>query len=259
MTQAIDEEQKARHFFEEGLRLMVTRVPNATSKRPDFLINGEELGYVLEVKSRFDDESFRKELERGSTAVRSRALGHDRWTADNARSARKQLMHGDPTRERFWVLWFGVECVSLTQAMFQQVIGTLYGVRQVVYWDEVSHTWGGRECLFVVPGVFERWPDIDGAIATVGDRIRLCANEFSDKAERFQSSRLYQWFAQGGGRPLSPSDLEANGGFLSIADRTIDRANEEAVCHYLSQRYNLKQVYILNIKGHSASMVVPKQ
>jgi hypothetical protein len=261
MTEAIDEsleEQEARRFFEEGLDLMVTRVPNATSKTPDFLIDGEKPGYVLEVKSRFDDKTFRKELERGSTAVRTRALGHDRWTADNARSARKQLMRGDPTRERFWVLWFAVECLSSTEAMFEQVIGTLYGVLQVAYWDEASQTMHGRECLFVVPGVFERWPDIDGAIVTVGDSITLCANEFSDKAERFQSSRLYQSFAQRGG-PVRPSDLEANRGFLSIADRTIDRTNEEAVCHYLSQRYDLKQVYILNIKAHSVSVVVPRQ
>jgi hypothetical protein len=226
MTEAIDEsleEQEARRFFEEGLGLMVTRLPNATSKIPDFLIDGEKPGYVLEVKSRFDDEGFRKELERGSTVVRTRAIGHDRWTADNARSARKQLMRGDPTHERFWVLWFAVECLSSTKAMFVQVIGSLYGVRQVAYWDEASQTTQGRECLFVVPGVFERWPDIDGAIVTVGSGITLCANEFSDKAECFQSSRLYH------------------------------RTNEEAVRYYLSQRYDLKKVHILNIKAHSAS------
>lgn len=261
MTKAIDEsleEQEARRFFEEGLGLMVTRVPNAASKTPDFLIDEEQPGYVLEVKSRFDDESFRKELARGSTAVRTRALGHDRWTEDNARSARKQLIRGDPSRERFWVLWFAVECWSSTEAMFEQVIGTLYGVRQVAYWDEASQTTHGRECLFVVPGVFERWSDLDGAIVTMGDGITLCVNEFSDKAERFRLSRLYQSFAQRGG-PIRPSDLEAKCGFLSIADRTIDRANEEVVRQYLSQRYDLKQAYILNIKVHSASVVVPGQ
>ena len=261
MTEAIDEspeEKEARHFFEEGLGLIVTHVPSAASKTPDFLVDGEKPGYVLEVKSRFDDKSFLKELGRGATAVRSRALGHDRWAEDNARRARKQLMHSDPVHERFWVLWFAVECLSSTDAMFDQVIGTLYGVRQVAYWDEASQTTHGRECLFVVPGVFERWPDIDGAIVTVGESITLCINEFSDKAERFQSSLLYQSFAQRGG-PVRPSDLEENHGFLSIADRTIDRTSEEAVRYYLSQRYNLKQVHILNIKAHSASVVVPRQ
>jgi hypothetical protein len=261
MSEAIDEsleEKEARRFFEEGLGLMVRRVPSATSKTPDFLIDGEKPGYVLEVKSRFDDESFLKELERGSTAVRSRSLGHDRWAADSARAARKQLIGGDPSRERFWVLWFAVECLSSTEEMFNQVIGTLYGIRQVAYWDEATQTMDGRECLFVVPGVFERWPDIDGAIVTVGDTITLCANEFSDKAERFQSSLLYQSFAQHGG-PVSPSVLERRHGFLSIADRTIDRTSEEAVRRYLSQEYNLKHVQILNIKAHSASVVVPSQ
>lgn len=261
MTEAIDEsleEQEARRFFEEGLGLIVTRVPSAKPKTPDFLIDGEQPGYVLEVKSRFDDENFLKELEFGSTVVRSRALGHDRWAVDQARSARKQLMGSDPTHERFWVLWYAVECLSSTEAMFNQVIGTLYGVRQVAYWDEASQTTHGRECLFVVPGVFERWPDIDAAIVTVGGSITLCVNEFSDKAGRFQSSLLYQSFAQRGG-PVSPSDLEANHGFLSIDDRTIDRTNEGVVRHYLSQRYDLQHLYILNIKAYSASVVVPRQ
>jgi hypothetical protein len=261
MSEAIDEsleEKEARRFFEEGLGLMVRRVPSATSKTPDFLIDGEKPGYVLEVKSRFDDESFLRELERGSTAVRSRSLGHDRWAADSARAARKQLIGGDPSRERFWVLWFAVECLSSTEEMFNQVIGTLYGIRQVAYWDEATQTTHGRECLFVVPGVFERWPDIDGAIVTVGDTITLCVNEFSDKAERFQSSLLYQSFAQRGG-PVRPSVLEGRHGFLSIADRTIDRTSEEAVRRYLSQEYNLKHVHILNIKAYSASVVVPRQ
>jgi hypothetical protein len=252
------EEREARRFFEDGLGLKVTRVPSATHKTPDFLIDGEQPGYMLEVKSRFDDENFSKELERGYTDVRSRALGHDRWAVDNARRARKQLISRDPTRERFWVLWFAVECLSSTKAMFDQVIGTLYGVRQVMYWDEASQSAHGRDCLYAVPGVFERWPDIDGAVVTVGNSITLCVNEFSDKTQDFQSCRLYQSFARRGG-PVTPSDLEAKSGFLSIADRTIDRTKENIVAQYLSQRYGLQQVHILNIKAYSASVVVPKE
>jgi hypothetical protein len=56
-----------------------------------------------------------------------------------------------------------------------------------------------------------------------------------------------------------PLGDEANRGFLSITDRTIDCTNKEAVRQYLSQRYDLKQVYILNIKAHSASVVIPRQ
>jgi len=252
------EEREARRFFEKGLGLKITRVPSATQKTPDFLIDGEQPGYLLEVKSRFDDEGFSKELERGYTEVRSRALGHDRWAVDNARRARKQLISSDPTRERFWVLWFGVECLSSTEAMFDQVIGTLYGVRQVMYWDEASQSGHGRDCLYAVLGVFERWSDIDGAVVTVGNSITLCVNEFSNKAQDFQACRLYQSFARHGG-PVTPSDLEAKSGFLAIADRTIDRANEKVVAEYLSHRYGLKQVHILNIKAYSTSVVISKE
>jgi len=251
------QEKAARRFFEESLHLMVTRIPSTASKTPDFFVDGETPGYVVEVKSRFDDEDFLGELRQGSTAVRSRAIGHARWTEDTARSARKQMVSGDSARKRFRVLWLAVECLSSTEAMFEQVIGTLYGVRQVAYWDEVTQQNAGRECLFAISGVFERWPDIDCAIITVGDSITLCINEFSEKAASFQASALYQSFARRGG-PVSPSDLQANRGFLSIGDRTIDRTNEDAVRHYLSQRYNLKGVTILNIKAYSASVLVPR-
>ena len=260
MSKAIDEsreEREVRRFFERHLNLIVTRVPNTTSKTPDFLVDGEIPGYVVELKSRFDDDSFFEELEHGTTAVRSRSLGHDRWTQDNARRARKQMMSGDPTRERFWVLWFAVECLSSAKAMFDQVIGTLYGVRQVANWNEATHKWNGRDCLFVVPGVFERWSELDCAIVTLPHQITLCVNEFSEKAETFKSSTLYQSFARLGG-PVSPSDLEANRGFLSIADRTIDRTDEDAVRNYLSQRYGLEKVQILNMKAHSAVAVVSR-
>jgi hypothetical protein len=256
MADAIDEstqEKEARRFFEEELALTVTRVPHSTLKTSDYLVDGETPGYVLEVKTRLDDESFLKELECGDTDVRSRSLGHARWTADRARDASKQLLSVDPAHERFWILWFAVECLSSTETMFKQVIGTLYGVRQVTYWDEATKTTHGRECLFVVPGVFERWPQIDGAIVTMGNAIKtLCVNEFSDKAELFQSSLLYRTFAQRGGLE-TPSDLELNRGVLSIADRTIDRSDEEIVRYYLSRRYNLKNVNILDIKDYSAS------
>ena len=98
MTAGIDEspqEKEARRFFEEGLHHIVVSVPSATLKTPDFLVDGETPGYVVEVKSRFDDKDFLEELELGATAVRRRALGHARWTEDNARSARKQMLRGD--------------------------------------------------------------------------------------------------------------------------------------------------------------------
>lgn len=257
-TKESPEEKEARRFFEEDLHLSVTRVPSSTSKSPDFLVDGETPGYVVEVKSRFDDDGFARELQSGSTEVRSRALRHDRWAEDNARKALKQLISADSVHERYRVVWFAVECMSSADAMFDQVIGTLYGVRQVAFQETATKRGIGRDCLFAVPGVFERWPDIDCAIVTMRSQITLCVNEFSEKAGLFQSSTLYQSFARLGG-PISPSRLEANSGFLSVSDRTIDRTNEDAVCHYLSQKYGLTHVHILNMKAYSASAMLPRR
>jgi hypothetical protein len=258
MSEAIPEspeEKEARLFFEESLGLRVTRVPGAPTKTADFLIDGDDPGYALEVKTRFDDENFLKELESGITTVRSRSLGYDRWGIDTAREARKQLSCVDPSHGRYWLLWFSINCLSSAEDMFGQAMGTIYGIRQVVYWDEATERTHGRDCLFVIPGVFERWQDIDGTIVTMGDAITLCINEFSNRAKPFQLSRLYQSFARIG-VPVSPSDLEANRGFLSITDSTLDRRNEAAVSQYLSQKYNLSHMSVLDMKVHSASAVV---
>jgi hypothetical protein len=252
------EEEEARSFFEEALGLAVIRVLRSTARTPDFFVDGEFPGYALEVKSRFDDEDFVIELERGRTKVRKQSLGCAYWAADNTLKAMRQLASKDAIHSRFWVLWFAVKRRSARDAMFSQVIGTLYGVRQVVYWDETTGAAIGRECLFVVPGAFERWPQIDAAIVTAGGNITLCVNEFTDRAPAFESSLLCQAFVQRGG-PIRPSDLEAHHGFWAIRDLGIDRSSEEAVRRYLSERYHVSDVHILDIKAHTASAVVPRR
>jgi hypothetical protein len=151
-----------------------------------------------------------------------------------------------------------VKRFSAAETVFNQLIGTLYGVRQVVYLDETKMEVHGRECLHVVPGVFERWPEIEAAVVTAGEAITLCVNEFSDRALAFQSSLLCDAFQRRGG-PVKPSDLEGNHGFWSIADRTIDRRSQETVQRYLSQRYNVEGVHILDIKNHYVSTIQGRQ
>jgi hypothetical protein len=58
---------------------------------------------------------------------------------------------------------------------------------------------------------------------------------------------------------VKPSDLEGNHGFWSIADRTIDRRSQETVQRYLSQRYNVEGVHILDIKNHYVSTIQGRQ
>jgi hypothetical protein len=125
------EEQEIRTFFECELGLAVTRVPTSAARSADFLVDGDGPGYVLEIKGRFDDKESRTALEAGQVVFGAESLGWAAWTANTLRSSRHQFTSSDPTHNRLWVPCFVVRRSFATEAVFDQVIGTLYGVRQV--------------------------------------------------------------------------------------------------------------------------------
>jgi hypothetical protein len=252
------EERKVRSFFENELRLTVHRVPESTKQTPDFQIEGDSPAYLVEVKGRCDDADSRTALADGEIVSGEESLGWAAWTSNVARGARHQLASGDPSHEHLWVLCVVIIRSFATEAVFEQVIGTLYGVRQVAYWGETEGMMCGRECLHVVPGAFERWPEIDGAMVMVGSLVTFCANEFSDRYEILRLSRLWKFFAERGG-PITPTDLELNRGFWSVEDRTITRSDERTVEQYLAGKYGVERTYIHNVKCHHAASLIPQR
>lgn len=89
------EEKDARHFFEKILELTVERVLSSTKETADYIVDGEDPGYVVEVKSRLADKKERKELLLIGHATTEEPWTH-RWAVDVARKARKQMRNLDP-------------------------------------------------------------------------------------------------------------------------------------------------------------------
>ena len=66
----------------DDLELLVHRIPASAARTPDFLVDGDPPGYIIEVKGRFDDKESRARLDRGQIVTGSESIGWAPWTAD---------------------------------------------------------------------------------------------------------------------------------------------------------------------------------
>lgn len=255
------EEQEAKQFI-EGLNLTVHPIPTPTlpskksPKSPDFLVDGDARDYVLEVKTRFDSEEWSQTIAKGEPAIREQRMSYGRWSEDVAHYALKQFPMADPWHLRWWVLWFIIRTRVSADTTLDEVIGSLFGVRQVVYSDPSSKKQPMRDCLFARPGVFERHPEIVASIIDLGNSLSFCVNEFAPDFTSFQKSVIYSTFDQLH-PPISTTDLTANRGFFQVTNRSLDRKNDKTIASYLEQRYGLKKPTVIDMKVHSASVFVP--
>jgi hypothetical protein len=161
-----------------------------------------------------------------------------RWAVDVAHNAEKQMLTLDPAGVRWWVLWLGVQNELAAGAVFDQIVGSLYGVREVAYWDQATGGAVSKSCLQAYSGAFERSPSIDAAIISYADEIRFCVNDLRADAKGFTSSNLYQSFARRH-PPISMADLLENHGFLRFdhkAKRTVHLHDDNS----MSRMYDLR-------------------
>ena len=141
--------------------------------------------------------------------------------------------------------------------MFEEAVGSLFGVRQVAYYDVRTDQAMMRGCLFATPGVFERHPELVASVISHGPGFGFCVNEFAPDFAAFQGSALYHSFARIH-PPASATDLRENRGFLAIGDLSVDRRSDNAIASYLGRAYGLEKPVVLRMKSHATSMVVER-
>jgi hypothetical protein len=254
----LPEEEEAKEFL-EALDLQVQLVPTSTSKSPEFIVDGDARGYVVEVKARKDSEEWIRQMRRSRIASEERSLGHSRWAEDVARAAISQFHSVDEQHSKWWVLWLAIRCRASAEAMFEEAIGSLFGVRQVVYHDPNSESQTAmRNCLFAKPGVFERHLEIVASIVDSGDGLGFCVNdEFAGDFDSFRESVLWSSFASIH-PPMAANDLTERQGFLR-ADLSVNRRDDAAVKASLERAYGLENAFILDMRVHSASTVARRR
>lgn len=252
----LPEEQAAQRFL-KAVGLEVSAVPASASKTPEFLVDGDAKGYVVEVKARRDSEEWTRAIEIGDVAHQKRSMGYGRWAEDVAREALKQFRSVDADHARWWVLWLAIRCSAIANAMFQEAFGSLFGIRQVVYYDPQSQKQPMRNCLFARPGVFERYPDIVASVVDCGSGLGFCINEFAADFTSFRESVLCSSFARIH-PPTSAADLTENGGFFRVADLSVNRKDDAALAAYIERTYGLQRAIMLDMHVYSTSTVVPR-
>jgi hypothetical protein len=248
------EESEARRLFEHmGLR--VGRIPSGGTRTPDFLIEGDERDYLVEVKARRDDESIVSTLRAGQVADRVRPVNRDDELERKARNSRRQFKSFDPDHAKYWLLWISIAIEFGLDSAMEQVVGSLYGVRQAVFQDRGEAV--SRDCFYARPGVFERWPEIDAAFVRDADGVLLCLNEFSERANEFSKTRVAARLSDKAAC-LSPTSHEA-AGLVLLADPRIDRKDETTLTADLSAKYGRPDLLVVDFSHAWAAVEIPRE
>jgi len=224
--------------------LTVEKVPESTTRTPDLLAYDDTHRFLIEVKTRTDDATLSKELRKKRTAYRTSSIGPTKGVAGIFQHAMTQLEA--KAQDEFQLVWVRIHsCRGAEQTLTEQVRHTLYGITLVV-----GGSLGNRalECYFFHRSTFYRYPQLDGAILTFQDRLVLCINTYSTRAEELRKSRIGEAFTR---NILDPHELEREGKCL-IADCGIDRQDAAAVLTYVSTKYGITNAVQFNFDEHAA-------
>lgn len=240
------EEVEAQRFF-EAMDLNVTRIATAPTQTPDLQVDGDAIGYLVEVKKRIDSEEFARALQELGDGEQARPLGVDPNLVRVFDNAYHQLRQLDPGHDRLWIVWMTMDVHAGTEIGIETVAGTLYGVKQVILPAELGDGATSIDCYYARPGVFERRPDLDAVIVSVPEGLCAFVNELSPRSGHVATARFAQRLAEH--RVLViPSHREAEGNCM-LADRALDRRNEAAVVDDLRERYG-RPVFCLAEPDH---------
>lgn len=227
-----------------NIGLTVEKIPEAATRTPDLLAYDTHDRFLLEVKTRTDDETIAKELREKRAAMRTSPIGPTKGVAGIFQHAMSQL--DARAQDEFRLVWVCVRSVrGAEHTLIEQVRHTLYGITLVV-----GGSLGRRalECYFFHRSVFHRYRRLDGAVLTFRNRLVLCLNTHSTRADDLRKSRLGQAFAR---NTLDPRELEQQGRCL-IADCNLDRKDAASILSYVSAKYGIKNAVQFNFDEHAA-------
>jgi hypothetical protein len=248
----------AEHLLEKTVGLKVTVIKaDRKQKTAEFLVDGDDPGYAIEVKTRQNTDEWTRTINKGEAAMESRPVGYSTWAEGPPEYAVKQLASIDPEHKRWWVLWVSIAVRPTGKAAVEEVFGSLFGSRHIFHGLPGDNQWRDKSCLYVVPGVFERSTELCACAVEAGGNCWLAVSALAPDKESFEGSKLYAAFAEKNAI-FSEASLLARG-FWIIDRNVVDRKSEAAVQKYLEETYNLTRALVGNLQEHSASMFVPRK
>ncbi len=226
------------------------KLPESTGRTPDIAAYDPATKYVIEVKTRTDDETVVRELKETGEAYRVSPIGPTNTAGTIFQDAIGQLSaYGD--REALKVIWLCVRSRrGATSTLADQLRHTLYGISRVAGGGVGAKA---PPCYYFHESVFFRYRQLVGVILDLGDRGALCINNHSDRANDLKRSVLARSF---GGAVFDPVEQERAGHCL-IADCQIDRRDSEAVLQFISDKYGIEYAVHFNLDEHAGFGTIP--
>src|SRR5262249_13764548 len=143
--------------------------------------------YLIEVKTRTDDETLTEELREHGSAYRVSPLGPTNAVSGILQHAATQL-NGLLSTGEFRLVWFRVRSRrGEEETLAERVRHTLYGISPVAGTGRGSKA---PPCYFFHESTFFRYQELDGSVIDYRDRLLLCLNPYSKHSRELRASRL---------------------------------------------------------------------
>lgn len=244
----------AKNILETEFGYSVTKISENDSKSPDFYVEGFDENFLIELKTKEDDEErievFQKALKEGKVAEYIDTTGRKNTISKIIRDASEQL-NSITTEVHFKLIW--LMAVGKNQEMKKdQFKGSLYGNCSIFDLD----------ATYTIPCYYFNFNDfyhvknvIDGALISTEESAQLCLNTLSPNYQKIRESNLAKKF---NGACIDPV-LEEKAQKAMILDSDIDRRDTGACIKYLKKKYKKDKIQNMQMGYYSANILVPNE
>lgn len=250
----MDVEGFVKEILEIEFGYSVTKIIESTKKSPDFLVEGYGERFLIELKTKEDDDQvahdFNETLERDGIAEFSDTTGRKNTVSGLVRDACKQLS-SIQLRVDFRLVW--LMAVGRNQELKRdQFKSSLYGIF-TVFDLESSHAF---PCYYFGFNDFFAFKNVlDGAIISTEKEGELCLNTHSKNYSRLRDSVLAKKFGMACCDPV----LEEEKQKAMIIDGDIDRKNQAACLAFLCEKYKRSKLQYMQMTYYSARALIPEE
>lgn len=243
------QENKSENIVKKYLRsleLDVSRIKSSDSdgKSPDYLVSDKRNDFLVEIKSRDEDENFKSLLENPYPGKESQEIDYNNTLSGIIRNGVKQLNNYDPDNENWHILWCFTAGLINSDLVARQFLFTSYGLKEVRCFDKKGNSFE-TGCFYFGYAEFYNHRNLDALVIQSGTEFTLCLNPFTDLLDQFKETGLYKTFAKEKFTVIDPKKLEKNKKYLFI-NSDIDRKDPNAVLEYIAEKYKLRKVTAIN-------------
>jgi CheY-like chemotaxis protein len=244
-----------RKFLEKA-GCEVERLPAPNDKKYcDLRADDGDEKYLIEVKSFHDDATIQQTLRNGDIHEGEHRHTYRDSVAKEIREAIKQLQStAEECGDALWLVALIARSKNDASFMFNQIIGTLYGVGAIT---DCGPDGGSRRrrCLYFYDSAFYRHRELDGALVLDSKSAVLCMNDYGRRLDRVRQSGLACFLAQHKAF-YDMATWERDFDCL-VADFKMDRADRPAVLERLKQKYPGRKLLLMNWYRYEGLGAIP--